>query len=151
MTLKNINYNELNEVYNLVQSVIRICYSKYYATGVVEFFCKYHSMENLTEDVNGGRVYGLYVDGTLIGTGTVYENHITRVFVKPSEQQKGYGSYIFDMFEKKIFDTFDSVVIDASLAAVKMYDKRGYKTICHEGIDCENGSLLVYDVMEKKR
>lgn len=151
MELKIIDISALDEVYELVQTTIQNCYSRYYSAGVVEFFCKHHSKDVVASDINAGKIYGVYVDDILVGTGTVFENHITRVFVKPSEQGRGYGSYIFDMFEKKIFGLFDSVVIDASLAAVKMYDKRGYKTVYHEEIDCENGSVLVYDIMEKRR
>ena len=151
MELKIIDISVLDEVYELVQDTVQICYSKYYSAGVVDFFRMHHSKDVIAADINAGKVYGVYVDDVLIGTGTVFENHITRVFVKNSEQGKGYGSYIFDMFERKIFGFFDTVVIDASLAAVRMYDKRGYKTVCHEEIDCENGSVLVYDVMEKRR
>ena len=55
---------------------------------------------------------------------------------------------IFEAFEKIIFENFDTIQLDSSLAAINMYIKRGYKTICHETTDCENGSILVYEVMD---
>lgn len=151
MTLKIIGLVELKEVYNLIQNTIQNCYSKYYSPGVVYFFCTHHSSENIAEDIKAGRVYGVFIDNHLVGTGTIKENHITRVFVHPDYQGKGVGTYIFGAFEKIIFSYSDSVVLDSSLAAAKFYDKRGYVTVGHEEIDCENGSILVYEIMEKKR
>ena len=84
-------------------------------------------------------------------TFSIDENHITRVFVKPKHQNKGIGTMIFEAFEKIIFENFDTIQLDSSLAAINMYIKRGYETICHETTDCENGSILVYEVMEKKK
>lgn len=148
---KNLTIKDLDSVYNLVQNTIRTCYSKYYASGVVDFFSNHHSKENITADILAGNVYGFYEDNRLIATGTIVENGITRVFVNPDFQGQGIGTSIFDMFEKIIFEKYDSFQLDASLAAVKMYENRGYKTLSHEITDCKNGAFLVYEIMGKKR
>ncbi len=139
--------NQTDEIYNLVQETIKTVYPKYYASGVVDFFCQHHSVEKIREDIQNGFVYVVALDEKIVATGTLDGNHITRVFVKPEYQGQGIGSFIFDTFEKKIFDHADFVELDASLAAAVMYEKRGYKTVRHETADCENGSILVYEVM----
>ena len=42
------------------------------------------------------------------------------------------------------------VLLDASLAAVFLYEHRGYKTIGHGSYDLKGGVRLVYEIMEKK-
>ena len=39
--------------------------------------------------------------------------------------------------------------VDASLPAVHMYEHLGYKTIRHENMALQNGTVLVYDIMRK--
>lgn len=41
------------------------------------------------------------MDGRLAGTGTCTENHITRLFVAPELQGRGYGSYLMERLEKR--------------------------------------------------
>lgn len=151
MTLKYLTSDDLEEVYSLVQNTIIQCYPKHYAPGAVEFFCGHHSRENIASDIQSGRVYGIFSGETLAGTGTIDGNHITRVFVTPEFQRKGYGSYLFDVFENRIFENYENVVIDSSLASGKMYPERGYVVISKEKIDCADGSVLEYDVMEKTK
>lgn len=147
MNLITANLSQTDEIYNLVQETIKTVYPKYYASGVVDFFCHHHSVEKIRDDIQNGFVYVVELDEKIVATGTLDGNHITRVFVKPEYQGRGIGSFIFDTFEKIIFDHADFVELDASLAAAVMYEKRGYKTVRHETTDCENGSILVYEVM----
>lgn len=51
--------------------------------------------------------------------------------------------------ERQIAKVYDTVYLDASLPAARLYEKRGYKTIRHEKYPVENGVVLVYEVMEK--
>ena len=57
---------------------------------------------------------------------------------------------VMDHLEAKIFESYDTVALDASLAAVFLYEHRGYKTVGHGKYDLENGVKLVYEIMEKK-
>ncbi len=149
MELEKAELINLEEIHLLVQKTIMAVYPKYYATGVVDFFCAHHSVENIKNDISGEKVFCVRSDGKICATGTVDENHITRVFVLPEFQGKGIGSFIFDELEKKVSGHFSSVELDSSLAACRMYEKRGYKTVRHEITDCMNGSILAYEVMQK--
>lgn len=48
------------------------------------------------------------------------------------------------------FKKYDTVLLDASLAAVCLYEHRGYKTAGHGIYELENDVKLVYEIMEKK-
>lgn len=149
MNLKSATLNDQKSIYNLVQKTIKEVYSKYYPAGVVEFFGKHHSEENIKADIEKGMVYVIEVDGDIVATGTVYENHITRLFVLPEFQGKGYGTYLMNLFETKIFQNYGEIILDASLPASKFYEKRDYKHLKYEEKDCENGCFLLYEVLNK--
>ena len=137
-------------VRNILHTTIKTVYPKYYPQEVVDFFCAHHSLEHVKEGIATGNM-GVLTDGDIIvGTGCHFENQITGVYVLPGYQKKGYGTMIMDELEKTISKTHDTVLLDASLAAVFLYEHRGYKTIGHGSYDLEGGVKLVYEIMEKK-
>lgn len=142
--------NDIEQITALVQETIKTIYPKYYPKEVVDAFSQLHCPENIRKDVEDGRVGVLIIDNEIVGTGCYKENHITRVYVKPSVQKRGYGSYIMECLEKQIGLQYDTVNLDASLPACCLYEKRGYKTVKHERWNVENGVVLVYEVMVKQ-
>lgn len=140
---------DIEQIVMLVQDTIRSIYPKYYPKEVVDFFCELHCKENISKDVENGFVGILQSDDMIVGTGCYIDNHITRVYVKPEYQGRGYGSYIMQCLENQIGLKYDTACLDASLPASHLYEQRGYKTIKHERKNVENGVLLVYKIMEK--
>lgn len=85
-----------------------------------------------------------------IGTITVKDNEICRLFVLPAYQGKGFGTEMLDFAERIIFEQHSKVVLDVSLPAKQIYLKRGYKEIKFNIITTRDNDYLCYDVMEKK-
>ena len=139
-----------NEIYNLVQQTIKSIYPKYYPKDVVDFFCELHSLDNIRKDIENENVYALYDNNALVGTGCFSDNHITRVYVLPEYQGRGYGTYIIKQLENDIKKKYDTVVLDASLPAVMLYEHLGYETVNHNDYPVKNDVVLIYEVMEKK-
>lgn len=137
-------------IYKIVQDTIKEVYPKYYLPEIVDMFCQFHNEENISKDIEKGNVYVLSDNEEMIGTGTIKENHITRVYVLPSYQGKGFGTYIMDRLEDEIGKKYGKAEIDASLPACQLYYNRGYKTIDHGIWECENGVIQIYEVMEKR-
>lgn len=165
--MKYIKASEENidEIFDIVQNTVREIYPKYYPREVVDFFCELHGRENIAKDINywcssasedcdmQGRKKGsagiLIADNKIVGTGSYEDNHITRVYVLPEFQGKGYGSFIMQCIENEISQKYSTVLLDASLPASRLYERRGYRTVRHERLSLENGVFLVYEVMEK--
>lgn len=141
--------NDTEEILTIVQDTIRTVYPRYYPQEVVEFFCSLHCRENIVRDIKGGLVGVLRIDSGIAGTGCYQDDHITRVYVKPECQGKGYGSYIMQCLENEIGAEYDTAYLDASLPASHLYEKRGYRTLRHEKWNVENGRVLVYEIMAK--
>lgn len=110
---------------------------------------QHHKQDNVLEDIKNGRVWLLEDEGYLVGTVTIKDNAVNRLFVLPEYQSHGLGSQIMDFAEDKISEKYSQIHIDSSLAAKDMYLKRGYKEKRTCKIGTDNGDILVYDEMEK--
>jgi GNAT superfamily N-acetyltransferase len=137
------------QVIGLVQETMKTVYPKYYPKEVVDFFCGHHGGEKIKADIMTGNVWILFCGGQLVGTGCSTDNHVTRVYVLPAFQGKGYGSYIMRQLEDGIGKSYDEAVLNA-LPAVCLYEKYGYKTVRHEQLVVEHDAALVYEVMKKE-
>lgn len=137
-------------VYDIVQRTIKEIYPKYYPREVVDFFCNHHSLDAIKKDVAEGRVSVLVVDNRIVGTGCFVGNHITRVYILPQYQGRGYGIFVMQTIETEIAKNHSKVYLDASLPAAGLYQKLGYRTTQHERYPVENGVILAYEVMEKE-
>ena len=140
---------DLKLVSKITQETISAVYPQYYPVGAVEFFKAHHNEKNIADDISNGIVYLLYVDEIAVGTVTLKENEICRLFVLPEYQHKGYGRFLLDFAEKEILKGFEKIIIDASLPAKRIYKLRDYIETDYHIIDTENGDKLCYDQMEK--
>lgn len=139
-----------NDIYSLLHTTIKTVYPKYYPKEVVDFFCRHHSKEHILDGIASGNM-GVLMDGdVIVGTGCFNGNHITGVYVLPSYQKQGCGSYIMNCLETEIAKNFEKAILDASLPAACLYENRGYKTVGHGIFELENDVKLVYEIMEKE-
>ena len=143
--------DEAQIICDIVRGTKAEIYPHYYTQAVVDFFGRLHSIENNTRDVADGKVDVLIADGEIVGTGSRDENHITRVYVLPEYEGRGYGSIIMDHLEANIFMEHEECFLDASLPAAMFYEHRGYKTVEHKKHDIGAGEVMVYEIMKKNR
>lgn len=92
---------DLERVLQITHDTISEIYSHYYAEGVVEFFLEHHSREHILSDIEDGLVWLLEEDDRMVGTVTIKENAVNRLFVLPDYQSRGYGSQLMDFVEEK--------------------------------------------------
>lgn len=140
---------DLETVLQITRKTISKIYPRYYAKGVVEFFLQHHKADSVLEDIENGHVWLLEDCGRLVGTVTIKEDSVFRLFVLPEFQSQGFGSSLMDFAEEKIAENYSHAHIDTSLAAKEMYIKRGYKEKATCRKEADNGDILVYDEMEK--
>ncbi len=150
MEFKLAKKSDAEKVYTLVQETIKVVYPKYYLKEIVGMFCEFHSLENIIKDIEAGNTYILVENEEIIGTGTKIENHITRVYVLPRYQKRGYGTFIMNQLEELIKEKYDCADIDASLPACRLYMHLGYQTVDHGIWECKNGVIQVYEIMKKQ-
>ena len=151
MEYRKASDKEAQTVCDIVQSTKAEIFPHYYTQAVMDFFGRLHSIDNITKDIDEGNIDVLTVDGKAVGTGSRSGRHITRVYVLPEYEGKGYGSVIMDHLEADIFDEYESCELDASLPAAMFYEHRGYRTVEHRKHDIGDGEVMIYEIMEKKR
>ena len=141
--------SDLETVFDIAQSTIRAIYPHYYPAGAVDFFLAHHSRENISADIEAGRVSLAVSDGKAVGTVTVIGDSINRLFVLPDEQGKGFGGELLRFAEAEIAGSDGTARLDSSLPAKQIYLRKGYMVIDSRMIEA-NGDFLCYDIMIKR-
>lgn len=151
MSIRQATLEDLSIVKKISEVTISEIYPHYYPKGAVDFFLEHHSEENILNDIKKNRVFlCLDILQNAIGTITVKDNEICRLFVMPTYQGMGFGTEMLNYAEKIISKQHLRVVLDASLPAKKLYLKRGYIDTEFNVITTRDNDFLCYDVMEKK-
>lgn len=150
MIIKKAKQSDADIIEMICKSTISEIYPHYYSRGAVEFFLSHHSKENIINDIKQENVFlGINNLKNIVGTVTIKDNEICRLFVLPVFQRKGYGSELLDYAEKLISRRYDQSKLDASLPARKIYRKKGYMEVEFNIIQTFNRDFLCYDVMIK--
>ena len=150
MSIRQAILEDLDIVKNITEVTVSEVYPHYYPKGAVDFFLEHHSEENILNDIKKNRVFlCLDVSQNAIGTITVKDNEICRLFVMPAYQGMGFGTEMLDFAERMISERYSKAVLDVSLPAKQIYLKRGYKEAAFNIITTKNNDFLCYDVMEK--
>jgi len=151
MLIKQAYKEDLQVVKYITVETINQIYPHYYPKGAVDFFLEHHNDKNILTDIGAGKVF-LYVndDGQPVGTVSIKENDICRLFVLPKYQGKGYGRELLDFAENIIAKNYKEILLDASLPAKRIYLRRGYKEKESHIIEAYYDDFLCYDIMAKK-
>ena len=98
---RQMKTTDLEAVYELVQNTITVSYAGVYPPEAIEFFKNHHSQENIMKDIERGYIVVAESGGLLLGTGTIIETSIRRVFINPEYQHQGIGKIIANKLERK--------------------------------------------------
>lgn len=151
MKIKLAEIAELETVFQITQKTIRQVYPNDYPAGAVAFFQEYHTNSKIAADIKNQSVFLIEEQQNFVGTMTINQNEIGRLFVLPDYQNRGIGSFLMNFRETLIFEKYDYVSLDSSLPGKKMYIKRGYKVIKSCSLVTNNGDILCYDEMVKMK
>ena len=149
MNIKRAENKDADVIWKTVVDTIQAQYPHYYPAGAVNFFLSHHSEQNIADDISLQKVYVLEDRKGILGTVTVKDFEIYRLFVLPLNQGNGYGKLLMEFAEQLIAKKFSKIQLDTSLSAKGFYLKRGYKEKAFKYVVTTNGDHLCYDVMEK--
>jgi ribosomal protein S18 acetylase RimI-like enzyme len=148
--IRRFRRSDLPAVKELIYKTIDTCYSADYSEEAIQYFKQYHCDENILKGAKKGWAIVLEENNRIIGTGTIIDDHIMRVFVNPKFQKRGLGKLIMNKLEKKAISSgANKVKLDASLPSKKFYDTLGYRTCEKTYVKLENGKKLRYYKMDK--
>ena len=151
MEIRRAEKKDLVKIHILVIDTIHNVFPRYYPQGAVYSFLDHHRESEILADIENQNAYVLEVDGVLVGTITIKENMINRLFLLPGYQGKGYGKNLLEYAENMIYKDHETVRLETSLPAKLFYLKYGYKEVASDFIVVANGDILFWDVMEKNK
>lgn len=149
MNILQAQPNQRSLVETITKRTIKEIYPHYYPKGAVKFFLDHHNSDRILQDIQDGIVYLIFDHHEAVGTITIKENTINRLFVLPNYQKKGFGKKLLDYAEDQIAKKYDLIQLDASLPAKSIYLHRGYQEIQTCIIQTEYDDVLCYDIMQK--
>ena len=150
MSIKLAQKSDFYVVKEITITTISEIYPHFYPTGAMDFFLSHHNDKNIKNDIASECVFLCYnAEHSAVGTVTIKENEICRLFVLPRYQSNGYGKELLEFAESEISKCYHEIVLAASLSAKSIYHKRGYKGTEYHMIKTENNDYLCYDIMKK--
>lgn len=150
LELRRYRESDLDELHALIVRTIRGSYPAHYPPRAVQFFIDYHSREKIAADGSSAFIIVAMLDGRMIGTATLADSSVGRVFVAPELQGEGIGTALMDRIESEARQLgLTELVLDASLPAFNFYQDRGYRKCSEDRLDVGNGEELRYYPMDK--
>lgn len=141
---------DLQIIKNMVHRTIKECYPKYFSENVIDFFLNLHSEEAIKNDLMNANVYLMESDGYLVGTGTIQDNVIKRLFILPQYQHHQFGTELLQCLEDELaVNEIFTAVVDAHEQIKGWYQTMGYTVLSEQTVDI-NGEALSYYHMEKQ-
>jgi GNAT superfamily N-acetyltransferase len=139
---------DVGEIKSLIGRTMATSYRDVYSPRAIAFFNDYHSLENIKNDATRGSTVVAIEDGKMVGTCTLLEDEIKRVFVDPEYQGRGIGR---EMMRTRIAEAKDrglrSVRLEASLVSRAVYEHLGFRFIGDGRHELGNGLGLDYYFM----
>jgi GNAT superfamily N-acetyltransferase len=148
--IRDFQRADLAALKSLVHKTITTCYPGHYSIEAIRFFVDYHDEAAILRDADAGLTIVLDKAGRILGTGSVVDDEIKRVFVDPAFQKHGFGRRIVQCLEEAAArHGVETVRLDASLPSKAFYDALGYVTIETASLPLENGQRLDFFKMQK--
>ena len=114
------------------------------------FYSRISPKEAIKDDLINANVYLMESDGYLVGTGTIKDNVIKRLFILPQYQHHKFGTELLQCLEDELAvnDIFTAAV-DVHEQVRGWYQAMGYAVLSEQIVDI-NGETLPYYHMEKQ-
>ena len=149
--LRQFNEEDLPSIHRLIQNVIATSYSGVYPPEAIEAFQNHHSEEQILIDATNGYTVVAEYNNEILGTGTLYETNIRRVYISPRHQHKGIGRLIIQELEKKaLAEKLTTLDLGASLVSRQFWESLGFVVKKEDYVPVRNNQKLHFFWMVKK-
>ena len=148
--LRQMKTTDLKPIFELVQNTIAVSYADVYPPEAIEFFKNHHSQENIMKDIERGYIVVAESGGLLLGTGTIIETSIRRVFINPEYQHQGIGKIIANKLERKAKSSgLAKLDLSASLKSRQFWEAMGFVATGEFALPVANAKKLIFYEMIK--
>ena len=141
---------DIEDVWALVQHTICVSYRPDYSPEAIRFFQDYHPREKILDDAANGMILVAVKGQEIVGTGTIREVHIRRVFIYPSHQGQGIGSLIASELEAHaVRKGWMTVDLSSAIGSRIFWESRGFYISQEHFTPVETNLVIHYYTMIK--
>jgi GNAT superfamily N-acetyltransferase len=142
--------SDLQSVCKLIENTIQVSYADVYPPEAIEFFKNYHNQDNIFKDAASGYSIVAESDGLILGTGTLLEMNVRRVYIDPQHQHQGIGQLIIKELERKAkSEGLEKLDLSASPKSRRFWEFMGFVFTGEFAIPVANDKKLIYYEMAK--
>ena len=148
--IREFGKEDLDTVVTLIHQVVDISYKDVYPAGALNLYKQFHCRDNILNDAENGYCVVAENGGRIVGTGTLLDDGIRRVYIDPSYQKNGIGKRIYRELEKKALLTgLSRLGLGASVIAREFWESVGF--VFKEEVDIPAGDeQLKFYMMSKQ-
>jgi len=151
ITIRSFAPSDLKAVKSLIERTMDKNYKGLFSREVMEYFGQFHGDVNCLQVAIQGHTIVAEQNSQVVGTGSIVDGYILRVYVEPTLQKQGIGKLIMATLEKLAKDRGQKLVkLRATQISKEYYRKMGYVIVEKNLEGVENGKDLVYYLMEKQ-
>jgi citrate lyase synthetase len=142
---------DLISVRKLIHKNIEVCYSAYYENPALQFVKEFYNNENICERAKNGHTLVYFIDGKLVGTGSLHEHRINDLFIDPALQGRGIGKRImYSLLCEAEKQNIKVLKLYSTPGSTSFFQKLSFQKVSEEIIWIENVYPLVFNLMERK-
>jgi len=148
--IREFKEDDLEAVHKLVIKVVDTCYQGVYPAGALVLYKNFHCRENILNDTRSGYCVVAENSGEIVGTGTLLNDWVRRVYVDPDYQKAGIGGMIYQSLEKRALEIqVPHLRLSASLIAREFWESQNFVFMREENIPTPNDEKLSFYLMSK--
>ena len=126
--VREFKEEDLDSVFRLIHHVVGISYRDVYPAQALEMYREFHSRDNILHDAVSGYCVVAERGGELVGTGTLVDDNIRRVYVNPTYQNTGIGRRVYEALEKRALEwKLSHLGLGASVIALRFWESQGFQ------------------------
>ena len=130
MLIRKFKNSDAEQISDLIKANYTGILSKYYSQEIVDFFVRKNSPQSVIDRSKDRDIFVSLEGDVITGIAALKDCDVKTVFVHPKYQGKRIASHLMFEIEKTAIQRgIKKLVADSSLAAVKFYEKLGYKKI----------------------
>ena len=147
--IREFSRGDLDTLVALIHHVVDISYKDVYPVGALKLYKEFHCYENILADAEKGYCVIAEISGRIVGTGTLLDDGIRRVYIDPSYQNNGIGKKIYNALEQRALQIgLSRLGLGASVIAREFWESVGF--VFEEEMDIPAGEeQLKFYMMSK--
>ncbi len=149
--IRRLRDSDVASLRRLICDTINVSYAPVYPPRAVTFFKDFHGEPRITERARLGTVLVIEQAGDLIATGSLVDDEIFAVFVRPDHQRAGLGQALMSALEDRARASgVTESVLSVSLPSRRFYEALGYEMVQSCSRDLGEGQRLDFWKAKKR-